>query len=290
MDDYFNSYRDMISLRGLADHTLKSYCTYIRAYLDYLQNTLHKLPEDVSWHELRDFIRWLQAERGISDRTVNTAISQIRFFTMYVLHKPWDDTQLPMRKFDIYLPFVPSHEEAAAFISSISDLKQKAMISLMYSSGLRVGEVCSLKYSDIERKNMRIHIRHSKNRSDRYAILSQNALDILTEYWFAFDKPTDWLFPSQRDHSKPCSTFNVMRWMEQHETELGWQHRLTCHSFRHAFGTHLYENGTDLLTIKHLMGHKSLNSTLIYIHLASYSSRNISSPFDKVTGECHGGL
>ena len=81
MDDYFNSYRDMISLRGLTDHTLKSYCTYIRAYLDYLQNILHKLPEDVSWHELRDFIRWLQAERGISDRTVNTAISQIRFFT-----------------------------------------------------------------------------------------------------------------------------------------------------------------------------------------------------------------
>lgn len=285
MDNYFNSYRDMISLRGLADHTLKSYCTYIHAYLDYLQNSLHKLPEDVSWQELRDFIRWLQNERGISDRTVNTAISQIRFFTIYVLHKPWDDTQLPMRKFDTYLPFVPSHEEAVAFISSLPDLKQKAMISLMYSSGLRVGEVCSLKYSDIERKNMRIHIRHGKNRSDRYAILSQNALDILTEYWFAFDKPTDWLFPSQRDNSKPCCTFNVTRWLEQHETELGWQHRLTCHSFRHAFGTHLYENGTDLLTIKHLMGHKSLNSTLIYIHLASYSSRNISSPFDKVTGE-----
>lgn len=104
MDNYFNSYREMISFRGLADHTLKSYCTYIRAYLDYLQNILHKQPEDVSWQELRDFVRWLQAERGISDCTVNTAISQLRFFTIYVLHKPWDDTQLPMRKFDIYLP------------------------------------------------------------------------------------------------------------------------------------------------------------------------------------------
>lgn len=288
MDKYFNSYRDMISLRGLADHTLKSYCTYIRAYLDYLQNILHKLPEDVSWQELRDFIRWLQADRGISDRTVNTAISQIRFFTLYVLHKPWDDTQLPMRKFDTYLPFVPSRREAMAFISSLSDLKQKAMISLMYSSGLRVGEVCSLKYTDIERKNMRIHIRHSKNRSDRYAMLSKNALDILTEYWFAFDKPTDWLFPAQRDPSKSCCTLNVMRWMAQHETELGWPHRLTCHSFRHAFGTHLYENGTDLLTIKHLMGHKSLNSTLIYIHLASYNAKNISSPFDCMAGKYHG--
>lgn len=288
MDRYLDSFREMLSLRGLTDHTLKSYCTYIRAYLDFLQNTLHKLPEDVTWQELRDFIRYLQAERGISDRTVNAVISQIRFFTMYVLHKPWDDTQLPMRKFDTYLPFVPSPGEAASFIASLSDLKQKAMISLMYSSGLRVGEVCSLKYADIERKNMRIHIRQTKNRSDRYAILSRNALDILTQYWFAFGRPVDWLFPSQRDSSKPCCTFNVMRWMAQHETELGWQHRLTCHSFRHAFGTHLYENGTDLLTIKHLMGHKSLNSTLIYIHLASCSSGNISSPFDRVTGEYHG--
>lgn len=134
---------------------------------------------------------------------------------------------------------------------------------------------------------MRIHIRHSKNRSDRYAILSQNALDILTEYWFAFDKPTDWLFPAQRDHTKPCCTLNVMRWLEQHETELGWQHRLTCHSFRHAFGTHLYENGTDLLTIKALMGHKSLNSTTIYVHLSSDSIRQTVSPLDYMAGVCH---
>ena len=275
------------SLRGLSDHTLKSYCTYIRSYLDYLSNILNKLPEDVSWNELRDYIRWIQKERQLSDRTVNHAISQLCFFTLYVLHKPWDDTQLPMRKFDTYLPFVPSKQEAFAFISTLSDLKQKAMISLMYSSGLRVGEVCSLKYSDIERKNMRIPIRHSKNRADRYAILSQNALDILTKYWFTFDRPTDRLFPSQTDKNKPCCTLNVMRWMAKHETELGWEHRLTCHSFRHAFGTHLYENGTDLLTIKHLMGHKSLHSTLIYIHLASYAAGNISSPFDHMGGSFH---
>lgn len=127
---------------------------------------------------------------------------------------------------------------------------------------------------------MRIHIRHCKNRSDRYAILSQNTLDILTEYWFAFKRPTDWLFPSQRDPRRPSHPNNVMRWMAAHEKRLGWEHRLTSHSFRHAFGTRLYENGTDLLTIKNLMGHKSLNSTLIYIHLASFQSRNIVSPFD----------
>lgn len=83
MDKYFNSYREMISLRGLTGHTLKSYSTYIRSYLDYLQNILHKSPEDVSWQDLRDYIRWLQKERNLSDRTVNAAISQLRFFTIY---------------------------------------------------------------------------------------------------------------------------------------------------------------------------------------------------------------
>ena len=98
MDKYFNTYREMISLRGLTDHTLKSYSTYIRSYLDYLQNILNKSPEDVSWQELRDYIKWLQKERSLSDRTINCVISQLRFFTIYVLHKPWDDNQLPKRK------------------------------------------------------------------------------------------------------------------------------------------------------------------------------------------------
>lgn len=79
MDKYLDSFREMISLRGLTEHTLKSYCTYIRAYLDYLSAFLHKTPEDVSWDELRDYIRWLQKSRALSDRTINCAISQLRF-------------------------------------------------------------------------------------------------------------------------------------------------------------------------------------------------------------------
>ena len=81
MDDYLKQFREMISLRGLTDHTIVSYSTYIRAYLDYLSNILHKMPEDVSWAELRDFIRWLQKEKNLSDRTINHCISQLRFFT-----------------------------------------------------------------------------------------------------------------------------------------------------------------------------------------------------------------
>ncbi len=274
----------MISLRGLTDHTIVSYSTYIRVYLDYLSYILHKMPEDVSWAELRGFVRWLQKEKNLSDRTINHCISQLRFFTLYVLHKPWDASQLPMRRFDSYLPYVPSQKETWAFIHSFSNLKHKAILSLMYSAGLRVGEVCALRYEDISRSSMRIHIRHSKARSDRYAILSRNALDILTQYWFHAGRPTGFLFPSRNDPARPMASYTVNQFIFAKEKQLGLKHQLTCHSFRHAFGTHLYENGADLLTIKALLGHKSLNSTTIYVHLASNGIRNAVSPFDRMGG------
>lgn len=136
---------------------------------------------------------------------------------------------------------------------------------------------------------MRIHVAHTKGRNDRYAILSQMALDLLTKYWFSYGKPMSWLFPKQykNDSEKPIDTFYLSRHIHAHETYLGWEEKLTCHSFRHAFGTHLYEHGTDLLTIKALLGHKSLNSTTIYVHLANNGIRNAISPLDRMAGEYH---
>lgn len=155
----------------------------------------------------------------------------------------------------------------------------------MYSSGLRIGEVCHLRYEDIDRTNMRIHISHGKNREDRYAALSRTALDLLTQYWFECGKPRGWLFPKQHDPERPIDTFFLSRHIRAHEERLGWPKRITCHSFRHAYGTHLYENGTDLLTIKALLGHKSLNSTTIYVHLASNAMQSVKNPFDLMGGD-----
>ena len=284
--DFLKKYRKMITLRGLTDHTVMSYSTYICAYLEYIDR-IRKFPSQVTYNDMRRFINELQVSRGLSDRTINCVISQLRFFTIYVLHKQWDSTQLPLRKFDTYLPYVPSQEDAYTFISTFEDLKPKAMTSLLYGSGLRVGECCSLHYDDIERKNLRVHVRHSKNRSDRYAVLSERSLDILTQYWFAYGKPTGFLFPKQRGADKPIDTFYLSKRIHAHEDELGWERKLTCHSFRHAFGTHLYENGADLFTIKELLGHKSLGSTLIYLHLATASSKKAFSPFDRKGGERH---
>ncbi len=291
MDNYLNSYREMISLRGLTHHTMTSYSTYISAYLDYLSVFLCKDPQDVSWQELRDFIRWLQKARSLSDRTMNAVISQLRFFTIYVLHKTWDDSQLPRRRFDEYLPYVPSQKDTWTFISTIPDLKVKAFVTLLYSAGLRSCEVRNLKCPDIEHSNKRIFIRQAKNRSSRYAILSDTAWDTILEYWYSFPteaRPRDWLFTQQRDKTRPLNHEHIPHHIALHEKRLGWEHRISCHTFRHAFGTHLYENGTDLLTIKALLGHKSITSTTIYVHLASNGTTCAVSPLDRLAGEYRG--
>jgi len=280
MQKYIDSFREMISLRGLTDHTIRSYTTYLTAYLEFLASQTDKKPEEATWQDMRDAMRFIQQQRSLSDRTMNAMISQLRFFTIYVLHKPWDDSQLPKRRFDTYLPFVPSKDEVWTFISSLSDLKQKAMIVLLYSSGLRIGEVRHLKCADIEHSKMRIFIRSSKNRSQRYAILSDYAWNVILAYWRNHGKPTDWLFPQQRDISRPINHSFLPRAIREHLAVLGWDKPFNCHCFRHAFGTHLYENGTDLLTIKNLLGHKSLISTTVYVHLAHNSFHGVTSPFD----------
>ncbi len=281
MNSYLNAYREMISLRGLTRHTMKSYCTYIHAYLDFLQNVLHKSPEDVSWDDLRAFILWLQISRRLSDRTINAVISQLRFFTIYVLHKPWDPYQLPFRRFDTRLPFVPSHEDTLKFLASVENPKAAAILSLMYSSGLRAGEACALRYEDVSRKDMRIHITKAKNRSDRYVPLSSRALDILTEYWRKNGRPMGWLFPQQTNNQKHIYPQFLDIHIRKTEGRLGWPHKFACHTLRHAYATHLYEQGADLLSIKHLLGHKSLNSTVIYVSLARVNPGAVISPFDK---------
>ncbi|MDY3766736.1 MAG: tyrosine-type recombinase/integrase [Lachnospiraceae bacterium] len=290
MDNYLNSFREMLSLRGLTDHTMISYSTYISAYLQYLSDRIQVSPEELSWQKLREFLFWIQKTRGLSDRTINACISQLRFFTRYVLHKPWDPYQIPFRKFDSYTPFIPSRQEMQIFLASISDLKLKTLLCLMFSAGLRIGEVCHLKCSDIEHSRNRIHIRASKNRSDRYAQLSENAWKLILQYWYSLpapDRPQDWLFPQKRDHSKPIDHQRVSAFIRSHEKELGWKHRFTCHTFRHAFATYHYEDGTDLLTLKALLGHRSISSTVIYVHMSAPALSAAQSPFDKMGGIFH---
>lgn len=111
MDNYLLTFQEILSLRGLTDHTVTYCSTYIGAYLRYLSDHLSKSPEDASWQELREFIKRLQPTHSLSDRTINAVISQLRFFTIYVLHNQWDSPQLPKRRFDEHLHFTPSQPE-----------------------------------------------------------------------------------------------------------------------------------------------------------------------------------
>jgi site-specific recombinase XerD len=233
MQKYIDKLSEMISIRGLSDGTAKSYKSYINAYLAYV-DTFHDIPpEEVTWEQLRTYVAFLKSSRKLSDRTINAHISVLRFFTQYVLHRPWDRYQLPFRKFDRYLPTILSQDETRHFIESLKNLKHKAIIALLYSAGLRVSEVCNLKYSDVSRKEMRIRIAPSKNRSERFAILSDKALEILTLYWHGFGKPCDWLFPSPKKEGRAIVPNTVSLIIKGHLEYLGWSQRLVSHSFRY---------------------------------------------------------
>ena len=228
MDRYITEFTQMIKLRNLVDNTLNAYISYLRCYLEYVMKTLKKLPEDITWEELRDYILFLIDIKELSPSTINGHISQLRFFHLYVLKKSWDQYQVPYQKVNKYLPDVLSQEETEEFIDGINDLKQKAVISLMYSSGLRVSEVVRLKCEDIDRKKMRVRIRESKNRAESFAILSPRALDILEQYWYASDRPRNWLFPGQKGDSH-ITAQTVRMYVKNRTLDLGWNRKINCH-------------------------------------------------------------
>ena len=229
----------------------------------------------------------LESHRGLTTlpsgklliNTINAHSSLVRFFRLFILKQGWSDFEVPRMRYTTALPFVLSKEEVFAFIDSIPNLKHKAFIALLYSSGLRISEVCHLRYEDVKRKEKRLFIRCSKNRSDRYALLSETTLDILTAYWRTHGKPRGWLFPGRKPDS-PIATYTGSVYIQKHLQRLGWTCPVTSHTFRHSFATHLYEQGADLLMIQKHLGHRSIHSTTIYVHLARAGLGNVISPFD----------
>jgi site-specific recombinase XerD len=278
MTSYLEKFRKMIRLRNLTKKTLYAYASYLKSYLDYLDSHMGKLPEDVTWDDLRDYIIYLGDIRKISPRTVNGHIAQLRFFYLYVLNRQWDSYQIPYQKFNAYVPVILSQHETMEFIDKIEDRKHKAIVSLMYSSGLRIGETCRLRYEDISREKMTITVNESKNRTGSIAILSKYALKILTEYWYASGKPMGWLFPGRKDSHITANT--VSMYNKKHLKYLGWSKNVSNHCFRRAFGTHLFQNNVDIYTIKRLMRHKNINSTAAYIYLSTDGTYEPISPFD----------
>ena len=275
--------KDLFSFRDLADGTITTYISYLIQFIEWVETELAKPVRDVTWAEIRSYVNHLRNNRKIGNRTVNVHIAQLHHFWHYVLKRDWDKYEVPFLKYDTVLPSVPTKEEMNAIIDAITNIKHKAEIALLYSSGIRVSELVNLRCRDILMSKGCIRISRSKNRSERYAVLSQKALKILIEYIrtsYRNATPDDWLFPGQGvgSHIHDQSVRNIFN---KALALSGLSDRgFVLHSCRHAFGLHLYEAGTDIMTIKEALGHKSLASTEVYLTLGIGNGRSVKSPYD----------
>ena len=269
-------HKDILSFRDLSIKTVANYTTCMTSYIEWVEGNLPgRELSSVTWEEVRSYFRYLSDVKGYSNRTVNIHIAQLRDFYYYVLLRDGDKRQVPSLRIDECLPIVPTKEQVNSIIEAIGNPKHKAEIALLYSSGIRVSELCRLRCNDIRKTMNCIYISRSKNRSDRYAVLSRKAYSA-----YKGAKPGDWLFPGQKEgeHINPQSVRNVIN--DTAESlglgDKGYNPR----SFRHAFGLHLYEAGVDLMSIKEAMGHKSLSSTTVYLTLGIGNGRSVKSPYD----------
>ncbi len=282
-NSYVQKFSDMLSLRDLSESTVKSYRSYLNQYLDFIDDSLGgKLPEDVTWEEVRSYIRYLKDIRKLNNRSINPHIAQLIFFFKYVLHRDWDRYQVPFLRYDEYLPAVPTKAEMEKIIYSMDCNKYQCIITLMYSAGLRISEVLRLRYKDISFARMQIHVAKTKNRAERKAILAQKAKNRVYWHWVASGKPDmdEYLFPGRKLGSH-LSKESVRRVMKKHLSSIGMGDRgFTLHSCRHCFGLTLYESGADLLAIRDAMGHKSIHSTTVYVSLGIGSDHGLASPLD----------
>jgi site-specific recombinase XerD len=282
--NYLKQHIDILSFRDLASGTITTYTSYMTQFIEWTESFLSSKPlSDISWEELRSYIRFLKDVRGLNPRTVNVHIAQLHDFYQYILHRDWDRYQVPYLHYDELLPKVPTKTEINSLIDSVYNPKHKAELALLYSSGIRVSELTRLKCGDIYRSKNCIYISRSKNRSDRYAVLSERAYDLLVTYIRTFHtsaQKQDWLFPGQKfgSHIHQQSVYNTFKkWLSLLGlSDAGY----TLHSLRHGFGLHLYEAGTDIMTIKEAMGHKSLSSTSVYLTLGIGNGRSVTSPYD----------
>ena len=279
---YISSFSEILTLRDLSESTVNNYVSYLRQFLVFLETVLNnRLPEAATWNDVRAYISYLKDERGLNNRSINPHIAQLRDLFIYVLHRDWDPRQVPFLKYDEYLPSVPTKQEMERIIYTMKDLRYQCILAIMYSAGLRVSEAVALRYQDISRSRMQIHVSKSKNRSERKAILAHKTLNRLIWYWDQCGRPmSGYLFPGRKSGSH-ITTESVRKAMKNHLADLGMQDKgYTPHSCRHCFGLVLYLSGADLIAIRDLLGHKSLGSTLIYTSLGIGSNHGLTSPFD----------
>ena len=231
--------------------------------------------------DVRAYQLLLRDVRHLSPTSINVCLSSVRFLYDVTLNRRMNWKLAPLMKKPKHLPELLTHDEIRALMESTYNLKHKAAFMLAYSAGLRLNEITHLKVTDIDSKNMRIRIQNGKGGKDRYTILSARCLEILRDYWRAYrpKHPDNYLFLGFRNCTR-ISDDSIGVAFNNAVKRIGITRKVSMHTLRHCFATDLMNSGTNLHEIKELLGHASLQSTSIYLHLASHS--NIVSPLDRL--------
>lgn len=270
--------KEDIELRNLSENTHRNYMRNVKKFIAFCGKPV----EDLDESDVRRFIRYLKEEKHLAPVTVNTYSAAIRFFFAVSLNRPMNYLQIPLMKVPKKLPNILTREEVRDLIRVCTNTKHRALLLLAYGSGLRCGEIERLRVKDIDSKEMRIFVKGGKNRRDRYALLPQNTLDALRIYWKEYrpDSPEGWLFPGFRNIGHLTRAAIALAF-DSCVQKAGITKDVSLHSLRHAFATHLLEDGVELVKIKELLGHYRISSTMVYLHLAN-TTKEVISPADSM--------
>jgi len=274
MGEFRDAMERDLKIRGLSDTTQSTYLGWVKDFVRFHMVSPDKLGlEDIYRYQLH-----LTEERELAPATINVAVAALRFFYSVTMEVKWDIKRVPCQKRGRRLPEILSREEVRRLLGTLDNLKHRSLLSTTYGGGLRVSEAVSVRISDIDSQRMVLRVDQGKGRKDRYVMLSERLLGLLREYWKA-DRPRHWLFPGQLP-GRHLSRASLERAFSKAKKATGITKRVTPHSLRHSFATHLLESGTNIRVIQRLLGHRSLRSTEIYTHVASNYVTETSSPLD----------
>jgi integrase/recombinase XerD len=274
----------MTSLRQrmLEDLRIRNYAPstvtcYIRAVAQFAKH-FNRSPDHLGPDQIRSWQLYLLNEKGCKLPSYIQAISGLRFFYKTTLNSRIDVEQIPFPRYESKLPVILSKEEVKALLEAPKNLGHRAMLATMYGAGLRVSEVVNLKVRDVDGGRKVISVRGGKGRKDRQVMLPPALREVLAAYW-RWKRPTEWFFPGGKPDS-PISPKAVFLACRKAAQTAGIAKPVHPHSLRHAFATHLLEDGANLLVIQTLLGHKSLKTTARYLHLAASTIRSTKSPIE----------
>lgn len=257
-------------------HTIQTYKNLFEEFINYYYRyDIERIDETM----IVTFMRYLVTERKVSVSYQNQSINAIKFYYERVLGGQRKVYLVERPKGEKTLPVVLSESEICEIFTVIDNLKHKAILMTIYSSGLRVSELINLKISDIDSDRMQIRVQSAKGKKDRYTVLSVKTLEILRLYYIKY-KPIGWLFEGQ--FGGPYSDRSIQKILKEAVAKTKIRKKVTVHTLRHSFATHLLENGTDLRYIQILLGHESSKTTEIYTHVTTKGFEQIKSPLDKL--------